>query len=278
MSISTNAFSIFLLTCIPLSSCIEVDEDFGDKLAETGKSVEETGKSIEAAAEDLSKALEGIDLTGMKQVLSKNADLEEELMALRKAMVGLMEGSGTVVLKDRRIRLEVPAHAGSFRIDAWIDDEKNAFLQEVRLEHVPSKLTRSTTYRSILQKFKGQYVNDGVINLVAKETSDLVLRVLENNSAICPGGDIPIDLKPQFLTGGDHIIKVRVTPLAAVRRIGKPMRWSFRGRLASIAANGDEDQLKLFDWDSDAYPLTEYPLGEPLPTKELFLMVTTTDQ
>lgn len=251
--------------------------------------IDSAAERIERGAEALGAGLRDIDPVGLKQLLDENATLRENLDNIRRAANGLSLGQGVITLRERRLALRVPHNTGSFTVTAWVDDRQNWSWQDRRFVDQALVLPINDSeyfVRDCVANFnpasgrneavcRGQYQHwaENVWGTIQRHTAGEVARAFQQflrSAPLSPGPDTSlIEIGEARMTEGDHTISFEVTPVGG----DSNGRWSFRGQLVVISANGSESVIKEFDLLSERFP--GHSLNSPLPLVTASIRVAT---
>lgn len=256
---------------------------FGDQLNEVADEFNRSLTKIENAADK-------VDPVAVKKLLKSNDELRKKLIEMTRKIDGYTEGTGKIVLKDRKLQIQILEYRGEFRINSWVDEPKNWHWNNVRFGDKNTKLSIdfkqiwSNLYEGLRRKGGHGTLSDdqawermrydgGLDEVFRRYQATLEQRFDEYlKSTTIPNHDKFADLHSQLEKAGPHIIGIEVTPIAN-DNYGK---WAIKGAIVSITPGRDVEKIKEFDLDSDLIPGHE--MGKPLEViKALITVVTSSD-
>ena len=283
MHVMRIPFFILVAFCLLLTQgCINTKP-----VAQLGESFEKGTKNLEEGLAKAKQALENFDLTGNKELIRTNHALRAQIDDLTRRLLSLPGGDAVVVLPDRRIVFEVVTYTGSLRLVAYIDSPTNWFWRR-RLHDTNVTLNLNypglliDTTRASLNRQGGwaKALAAGIdenteLKITPKKVGRLYKEAVDNAfaeflriGALIPGpDDRHMEIQSSFLTTGEHVVVVQITPEKADRN----GRWSFRGRIVSVSPDGHREKIKEFDVDSDQYP--KHRTGTEIEPVHVFLKV-----
>lgn len=238
-------------------------------------------------------ALAGIDPMALKSLIATNEANRKTIETLKQKLINLSGGSGVIILQSHRLRIRVIQYTGAFRINAWCDNEKNWFWKDKSLDDRDVKLP--IDYNKVFEDARNAHSLQNMPPMIPgpnpftlyppallawMNSRDIFANAYQQaveaafSSYLATAAIIPtpkdndaVDLQSQLLTLGDHIITVRITPVARDR----VNRWAFRGELISLSADNTVERIKEFDVDSSEYP--NQAMQSPLPDISLQITV-----
>ncbi len=300
------------LACLVLAatvlSCASVDS------LSSSLDLTRSTENITTAAKNLKEGLEGFDAVGLKRLLDENLELRDQLFDISRSLTSASSGAPHVVLKDRSLRIELVDSRGAFVLSGWVDDTKNWFWLDRLVPdtnpgdgfdalEIAGRITELSRKNLVHRGFRifpeSPESLDRKLDAQKDEIGAIVadsVRAYVEAAASGSGRSADrlfIDLKPNLLTLGGHVITVRADSLH-----GAP--FTARFRIVSIARDGSEERIKEFDLagggmsagegGGDSGDGTGSPGGEPAGsgrsgdskirgvTREIYLFVDSADK
>jgi len=240
--------------------------------------------NIFKAANVLSKALEGMDITGVRTLLKENESLREDLAIITDQYTRVSGEVVSNISKDTKVRICVEQYKGSHRVTTWIDDPGNWNWKNRRFN--PKDIDLGIDYKNLfIESFaRGSLAYNNLILAIQNKasastinkyrdrfhettSSHLKMRIdekinefLENGALISEPDEQAIDIQSKFMSVGDHTIFILVTP----ERADRNGRWGLRGSFITIDSNGYQEKFMEFDVDSDMDEYKNHILGKSL--------------
>jgi hypothetical protein len=252
----------------------------GADILGAGRNIQKAGVSAESAAVSLRRGLEGLDPAGIKELLSANTRLRDELERVQSLYLqGL--GAGVVDITGRNVQVRATRTVGDMIINAWINTPANQFWsgrvtnREVRfpvnveafLREYPFRRCRGQTGAAASACLGGaQRTAPTAADVLVQEEFQRYLRT----ATAVPAPALPPSIaNPRFGGSGEHKVYFQVVPLKG-DDVGN---WAARLEIWLVDGRGSEANVFLFDVDNRRFPGAR--LGQPLTPIVATLVVRT---
>jgi hypothetical protein len=275
------AFCVGALLFSACRSPLQPIAQAGADILGASRGIQRAGVSAESAAVSLRKGLENLDPAGIKQLLTANDKLREELERVQKLYLQGM-GKGVVDITGRNVQVRATRTRGDLIINAWIDTPENQFWsgritnREIRLpvsmedfmREYPARQCRGQSGSAATRCVGGaQRVAPAAADILIQEAFQRYLR-----SAV-PAPELPPSIaNPRFGGSGEHKVYFQVVPMKA-DVVGN---WAARLEIWLVDGRGNEANVFVYDVDNRRYPL--HRMGDALKPIVATLVVRTESQ
>lgn len=234
--------------------------------------VERATGHIEKASENLSKGLTDlstIDPVALNKLLKENeqlrqtADLLREKLQAADGIASIPVGPGSEAL------FEITGYTGQLRLSAWVDTDRNKFIDNKVLLLNEKPFVLHETYRHLVSLAGVPWQERD--KMLAADAQASVQEYLKYPFVLPSPEMRQHSIYRRFRASGDHSVMLQVTPEA----LDKSGHWAIEYNVVVKTGTG-EGQVIAGRMDGDT---SRYKLGEPLPPKEAaFLPVVVVDK
>jgi hypothetical protein len=251
---------LLLIGCAKVPS-LEPIAQVGTGMLGAGVGIQRAGVSAESAAVHLRRGLEGLDPAGIKDLLSTNARLRDELEKVQHLYLAGM-GQGVVDITGRYVQVRVTRTTGDLLINAWIDTPANQFWSG-RITSRERRLPVSV--ESFLREYPGRRCRGAnrasaqacltMASSAAPAAADVLVQEefqRQLRTAITAAApDLPPSIaNPRFGGSGEHKVFFEVVPV----KQDANGNWAARLEIWLVDARGRESNVFAYDVDNRRYP------------------------